>query len=222
MMNLLRTIPVLLVGATLAVLSPQLGTASSIQKIPNLAQASSNLPVVKSAGLSPDMNVPWSKPVRILDPFEGEFVGVFDRNYLGGYLYRNNSKQVITLWTPSSVRLLVTVNSGQARSSFYTAGHLYPRPDYLRFVTTQKVDKLLIKVREQVFQLDGSTGTFVVSQELATALKNAPDENLDIRLVLEGGQTIDSEIGKGTVQAWRSIYQPSVNNPTHMKKTSNN
>ncbi|WP_414568273.1 hypothetical protein [Nostoc sp. CCY 9925] len=64
----------------------------------------------------------------------------------------------------------------------------------------------MIKIREQVFQLDGSTGTFVVNQELATALKNAPDKNLDIRLVLEGGQTVDSEIGKGTVKAWRSIY----------------
>ncbi|MDZ8108935.1 MAG: hypothetical protein RM338_25380 [Nostoc sp. DedQUE12a] len=205
-MNLVRTIPVLILGASLAALSPKLSTASTVQKIPNLAQASINLPLVKSAGLSPDMDVPWSKPVRILDPFEGEFLGVFDRNYLGGYLYRNGSKQVISLWTPSSVRLLVTVNSGQAKSSFYTAGTLYPRPDYLRFVTTQKVDKLLIKVREKVFQLDGSTGTFVVNQELATALKNAPDENLDIRLVLEGGQTVDSEIGKGTVKAWRSIY----------------
>ncbi|WP_445633981.1 hypothetical protein NSTC745_05726 [Nostoc sp. DSM 114161] len=205
-MNLVRTIPALLLGASLVALSPQLCTASTVQKIPNLAQASTNLPLIKSAGLSPDMNVPWSKPVRILDPFEGEFFGVFDRNYLGGYLYRNGSKQVISLWTPSSVRLLVTVNYGQAESSFYTAGYLYPRPDYLRFVTTQKVDKLLVKVREKVFQLDGSTGTFVVNQELATALKNAPDENLDIRLVLEGGQTVDSEIGKGTVKAWRSIY----------------
>ncbi|MDZ8237227.1 MAG: hypothetical protein RMZ69_08670 [Nostoc sp. ChiQUE01a] len=206
MMNLPQTITVLFLGASLAAVSPQLCTASTVQKIPNLAQASSNLPVVKSAGLSPDMDVPWSKPVRILDPFEGELLGVFDRNYLGGYLYRDSSKQVISLWTASSVRLLVTVNSGQARSSFYTAGNLYPRPDYLSFVTTQKVDKLLIKVREQVFQLDGSTGTFVVNQELATALKNAPDKNLDIRLVLEGGQTVDSEIGKGTVKAWRSIY----------------
>ncbi len=30
-----------------------------------------------------------------------------DSNYLGGYLYRDSSKQVISLWTASSVRLLV-------------------------------------------------------------------------------------------------------------------
>ncbi|WP_375512511.1 hypothetical protein [uncultured Nostoc sp.] len=206
MINLPQTIPVLLLGTSLAVLSPQVCAAFTVQEVASLAQASSDLPVVKSAGLSPDMDVPWSKPVRIVDPFEGQFLGVFDRNSLGGYLFREGSKQVISLWTPSSIRLLVTVNSDQARSSFYTAGRVYPRPDYLRFVTTKKVDKLLLKVREKVFQLDGSTGTFAVSQELATALKNAPDENLDIRLVLEGGQTVDSEIGKDTVKAWRNIY----------------
>ncbi|WP_242053674.1 hypothetical protein [Nostoc sp. FACHB-888] len=206
MMNLPQTIPVLLLGTSLAVLSPQVCPALTIQEVASLAQASSDLPVVKSAGLSPDINVPWSKTVRIVDPFEGEFIGVFDRNSLGGYLYREGSKQVLSLWTPSSIRVLVTVNSGEARSSFYTAGRVYPRLDFIRFVTTKKVDKLLLKVREKVFQLDGSTGTFAVSQELATALKNAPDENLNIRLVLEGGQTVDSEIGKGTVKAWRNIY----------------
>ncbi|MHC5738626.1 hypothetical protein [Nostoc sp.] len=206
MIKLPQTISVLFFGASLAVISPQLGAAFTVQEVVNLAQASNDSPVVKSAGLSPDMNVPWSKAVRIVDPFEGEFLGVFDRNSLGGYLYREGSNQVISLWTPSSIRVLVTVNSGQASSSFYTAGHLYPRPDFLRFVTTKKVDKLLLKVREKVFQLDGSTGSFAVSRELATALKNAPDENLDIRLILEGGQTIDSKIGKGTVKAWRNIY----------------
>ncbi|MBE9104625.1 hypothetical protein IQ229_06635 [Nostoc cf. edaphicum LEGE 07299] len=205
-MKLLQTIPVLLFGASLAVIFPQVCAASTVQEIAILAQASRDLPMVKSAGLSPDMDVPWSKAVRIVDPFEGEFLGVFDRNSLGGYLYREGSKQVISLWTPSSIRVLVTVNSGQATSSFYTAGRVYTRPDYFRFVTTKKVDKLLLKVREKVFQLDGSNGTFAVSQELAAALKNAPDENLDIRLVLEGGQTVDSEIGKGTVKAWRTIY----------------
>ena len=206
MMNLPQTIPVLFLGTILAVLSPQVCPAFTVQEVVSLAKASSDLPVVKSAGLSPDMDVPWSKAVRIVDPFEGEFLGVFDRNSLGGYLFREGSTQVISLWTPSSIRVLVTVNSGEASFPFYTAGRVYPRPEFLRFVTTKKVDKLLLKVREKIFPLDGSIGTFAVSQELATALKNAPDENLDIRLILEGGQTVDSEIGKGTVKAWRNIY----------------
>jgi hypothetical protein len=153
MMNLPQTIPVLLLGAILAVLSPKLCAAFTIQEVASLAQASSDLPVVKSAGLSPDMDVPWSKAVRIVDPFEGEFLGVFDRNSLGGYLYREGSTQVLSLWTPSSIRVLVTLNSGQAMSSFYTAGRVYPRPDLIRFVTTKKVDKLLLKGQGKSFSI---------------------------------------------------------------------
>ncbi|MDF5734981.1 MULTISPECIES: hypothetical protein [unclassified Nostoc] len=206
MNNLQKMIPVLVLGASLAIVSSQMCAAITVQQVATQAQSSSDLPVVKSAGLSPDMNVPWSKIVRIIDPFEGEFLGVFDRNSLGGYLYREGSKQVISLWTPQSIRVLATLNTDQAGSFFYVAGRVYPRPDYLKFVTTKKVDKLLLKVREQVFQLDGSNNKFAVSKELATALKNAPDENLDIRLVLEEGQTVDSKIGTQTVKAWRSIY----------------
>ncbi|MHC5599355.1 MAG: hypothetical protein ACYTXC_26025 [Nostoc sp.] len=205
MMKLPQTIPVLIFGASLAVISPQLCAAFTVQEVASITQASSDLPVVKSAGLSPDMDVPWSKPVRIVDPFEGEFLGVFDRNSFGGYLFHQGSKQVISLWTASSIRVLVTGNFDRASSSFYIAGRVYPRPNYVN-VTTKKVERLLLKVREKVFKLDGSNGTFPVSQELATALKNAPDDNLDIRLVLEGGQTVDSKIGKGTVKAWGSIY----------------
>ncbi len=206
MMNLSQKIQVLFLGGGLFVLSPQLCAALSIQETPHFTlAAATHFPVVKSAGLYPDMNVPWSKPVRVTDRFEGNFLAVFDRNYLGGYLYREGSKQVITLWTRSSVRVLVTVNSGRDLS-FYNAGLIYPRPDYLEYTNIKKVVKLLLKVREQVFELEGSNGTFTVSNELATALKNAPDKNLDMRLLLEEGQTVDSEIGSGTVKAWRSIY----------------
>ncbi|MEG3977956.1 hypothetical protein QT970_25555 [Microcoleus sp. herbarium8] len=45
-----------------------------------------------------------------------------------------------------------------------------------------------------------------VSDEVAGVLKNAPEQNVDIRLVLEGGETADSKIGKETVKTWRAIY----------------
>lgn len=200
-----KLIRVTIWGLGLALVTPEISTAITSQEIITIAQATNNLPVVKSAGLSPDMNVPWSKPVKIIDPFEGELLGVFDRNSLGGS-YRDGSKQVISLWTPQSIRVLTTINSYQATSSFYTVGRRYFRPDYVQFSTSKKVDRLLLKVRQQVFQLEGVNNQFSVTGELATALKKAPEENLDIRLILEGGQSIDSEIGKQTVKAWRSIY----------------
>ncbi|WP_448272251.1 hypothetical protein [Nostoc sp. DSM 114160] len=50
MMKLPQTIPVLLFGASLAVISPQHCAAFTVQQIAILAQASSDLPMVKSAG----------------------------------------------------------------------------------------------------------------------------------------------------------------------------
>lgn len=219
-MNLSQTIPVLLLGTGLAILCPYKSVALNIQEVSRLATASTDFPIVKSVGLKPDMHVPWSKPVKVTDPFEGDFLAVFDRNYLGGYLYLEGAKQVISLWTRKNVRVLLTENSGEYGSSYspgflyprshylgYNAGFLEPRPDYLEFVTTRKVVKLLLRIGEQVFQLEGSNGTFVVNERVATALKNAPQKNLDIRLVLEGGETVDSQIGEDTVKAWQTIYQ---------------
>ncbi|ABA24766.1 hypothetical protein Ava_B0052 (plasmid) [Trichormus variabilis ATCC 29413] len=205
MINLQKLIRSVILGVGLAVITPQFSAALAKEKIVTLAQVTNNWPVVKSAGLSPDMDVPWSKPVRITDLFEGELFGFFDRNSIGGSA-REGSKQVISLWTPQSIRVLTTINSYQATSSFYTVGRRYFRPDYVQFSTSKKVDRLLLKVRQQIFQLEGVNNQFAITRELATALKNAPEENLNIRLVLEGGQSIDSEIGTQTVKAWRNIY----------------
>ncbi len=66
--------------------------------------------------------------------------------------------------------------------------------------------ELSIKVGEQVFQLEGQNSIFAVSDDLALALENSPVDNVDIRLVTRSGETVDSEIGKGTVKAWKAIY----------------
>lgn len=57
-----------------------------------------------------------------------------------------------------------------------------------------------------MFRLEGQNSTFAVSDELAAALKNSPAGNVSIRLVAESGEAVDSEIGSGTVKAWKAIY----------------
>jgi hypothetical protein len=69
-----------------------------------------------------------------------------------------------------------------------------------------EVANLSIKIGDRVFRLEGQNSQFQVSNELAAALKNSPTGNVKIRLVTESGATVDSEIGKGTVQAWKAIY----------------
>lgn len=171
-----------------------------------IAKISKELPVVQSAALGTNIDVPWSQPVKIEDPFEGENVGIFDKNYFYQRLLNTNARvEVISLWQPDSIRLLLAYSDRDCRSghSFYP---VLSRRDCLASTATVKVTDLLIKIGERVFSLEGRNSKFQVSNELAATLKNSPVENVSIRLVTESGETVDSEIGKGTVQAWKAIY----------------
>ncbi|MBW4560831.1 MAG: hypothetical protein KME32_06660 [Mojavia pulchra JT2-VF2] len=199
------------VGLSLASLS--LATASIISSKPvvanenqRMATASTELPVVKSAALGTDMNVPWSKPVRIDDPFEGNYLGIFDRNYFWRNVIDNNARvDVISLWSRNSVRLLLAYRDRNCSyGSYYHAFRAIP--ECLVSNNTLKITNLYIKLGDRVFRLEGNNSRFKVSNELATALKNSPAQNVSIRLLSETGESVDSEIGKKTVEAWKAIY----------------
>ncbi len=200
-----------IVGFSLACLS--LTTTSVICYSPvvagennRLAKAGTQLPVVKSAALGTDMDVPWSRPVRIQDPFEGNYVGIFDRNYFWRNFLNTNARiEVISLWSLNSIRVLMAYKD---RNCSYNLHHYssVAASQCLVSNSTLKINNLYIKLGEQVFRLEGSNGTFKVSSELAAALKNSPPKNVSIRLVSESGETVDSQIGKGTVEGWKTIY----------------
>ncbi|MDZ7958419.1 MAG: hypothetical protein RMY34_11175 [Aulosira sp. DedQUE10] len=189
--------------ATTSIISSQSVVA---QSSPRLAKASAKLPVVKSAALGTNMDVPWSKPVNIKDPFEGNYVGIFDRNYFWSNFLNNNARvEVISLWSRNSIRVLLAYSARNCtyRSYYHT---LLAAPECLISNNTLKITNLYIKVGEQVFRLEGSNGTFKVSDELATALKNSPAKNVTIRLLSESGEAVDSQIGKRTVEGWKAIF----------------
>lgn len=195
-----------------------------------IAQAAQEVPVVSSAALGRNMDVPWSRPVRINDTFEGSYLGVFDRNYFYRRFLNNNVRfEVLSLWSPNSVRfLLASRERNCAYSRRFTYNHLFTRRivayrgkkylytgfPYTSFPisrcaiasNTQNAVRLSIKIGEQVYQIDGKNSIFTLNPTVAKALKAAPIENVSIRLVTESGETIDSEIGKGTVESWREIY----------------
>lgn len=171
-----------------------------------IAKVSKELPVVRSAALGTNIDVPWSQPVKIVDPFEGEGIGIFDKNYFYERLLNTNTRvQVVSLWQPDSIRLLLAYRDRDCISghSFYP---ILSGRDCLASNAALNVTNLSIKIGDRVFRLSGQNGRFQVSNELATALKNSPTQNVSIRLVTESGETVDSEIGKGTVQAWKAIY----------------
>jgi hypothetical protein len=199
-----------ILGLSLACLS--LTTTSVILSSPvvageqnQLAKAGTQLPVVKSAALGTNMDVPWSRPVRIQDPFEGNYVGIFDRNYFWRDFLNTNARiEVISLWRPDSIRFLMAYrNRNCSFNHFYRS---VASSDCVVANNTLKVTNLYIRLGEQVFNVEGNNGTFKVSSELAAALRNSPAQNVSIRLVSESGEIVDSEIGKGTVEGWRTIY----------------
>ena len=165
-----------------------------------------DLPIIKSAALGASLNVPWSQPVKVVDPFEGNYLAVFDRNYFyRRFLNQSTRTEVVSLWSRKFIRLLL---ADRDRNCFSGYGF------YLSSLSssceasnnTREVIELSIKVGEQVFQLKGQNSIFAVSNDLALALENSPVDNVNIRLVTRSGETVDSEIGKGTVKAWKAIY----------------
>jgi hypothetical protein len=190
---------VMAIATGLAVITPQLSMAQS-----NIAKTSTELPIVESAGLEPDLNVPWSELVSVNDPFEGNFLAVFDRNDLQDA----RSRKVISLWSRNSIRVLLTAHQQfcSSASSYFPYQWDSWGGNCLERTTANPIRQLYVKVGDRVIRLTGENGNFNVDRQLATALKNAPDRNADIRLILEGGETVDSEIGQETVKVWREIY----------------
>jgi len=168
-------------------------------------RAASEMPVVESAALGVSRRLPWSELVRVEDPFEGNFVGVFDRNYFFQRFQNISARvEVQSLWSRESVRLLLVVRDRDCIGTSLGSGPFYSRCSGID--GARNVAELLLRVEKETFQVAGENGTFPVDDDLAQALQDAPASNIDIRLVTEGGEIVDSEIGQETVKAWRTIY----------------
>jgi hypothetical protein len=169
-----------------------------------IAKASSDIPIVKSAALHPNLSVPWSKPVQVVDPFEGQFLAVFDRDYVGGRY--GGDRKVISAWSRDKVQILLNVRQERCDGFYSWRSHSSFGSSCLGIDIPRTVKTALLKVGGQVLTLTGDNGKFVVDAATAASLKNAPEEDIILRLVVEGGESVDSKIDKRTVKAWRSIY----------------
>lgn len=177
------------------------------------AFASTDLEMVDSAALGTRRDLPWSEPVQIDDPFEGEFIGVFDRHYFFDRFLNTRARiEVQSLWSPDSVRVLL-ITSDRNCQGYSSRYGLLSDLGCSGLRSSRNVTELFVSVNEQVFQISGENNVFQVSDDLAQALRTAPLENISIRLVTENGEVVDSEIGEGTVEAWETIYMDGVSSP---------
>lgn len=113
--------------------------------------------------------------------------------------------EVVSLWSPDKIRFLLAYSD---RDCYYSSSFYHPTlsRDCLASNAALKITDVYLKLGEEVFRLESDNNRFEVDEKLATALKNSPTENVDIRLIVENGETVDSLIGKETVKAWQSIY----------------
>ena len=171
-----------------------------------LTRSTTDYPIVESAGLDTNLDVPWSEPVLVKDPFEGEFVGIFDRHFFHSRVLDTSARlEVVSLWSPDTVRFLLSLRDRDCgfSSSFQ---HQTISRDCLVSNAALKITDVYLKLGEEVFHLEDGNSRFAVDEKLAIALKNSPGGNVNIRLIVENGETIDSEIGEETVKAWQEIY----------------
>lgn len=168
--------------------------------------------------VSPNSNTEWSKVVQ--DPFDGPIV--YDRNYDTG-----GSFAFVSSWSKQGIRATYTDcrtdligyapvwrrpwglslgfgGFGRRFGGRYWGGFSFPaeEPIYRRSCENQSPKAIRFAINSQQYTYENG----VVSPELAAALTNAPLANQTIRLVWDNGATTDIAIGKGTVEAWKTVF----------------
>lgn len=164
-----------------------------------VAQASTaNYPVINSFDwrtLDPN-KIPWSQPVTVNDPFDGNYLAVFDRNYKD--LAIGGRASIVSEWSRQFIKVYGFIGVTNCGAFLICGARLADAPAVY----------LEIKVGRQVFRLEpNGAGTFPVSNQLVAALAQAPASDALIRVTLDGvNQPITSAIGAGTVKAWKVVY----------------
>jgi len=161
--------------------------------------------------ISQNMKVEWSRVMD--DPFDGKVV--YDKNFDPGGTF-----EFISRWSPQGIQATYKeyfseivgyrtvwrsnwVGTGKKRREVRYADQ---EPIYRRYSTNRTPKAIKFAINGQVLTYEQGA----VSPELATALASAPPGNMTIRLMWEDGGSTDMAIGRGTVEAWKTIFRPSI------------
>jgi hypothetical protein len=165
---------------------------------------------VQPASVRASDDVAWSKVVE--NPFDGKIV--YDRNYKDDFVFVSSwSRKGIGI-TYTQVRSVLVgydyrpdFEYGIGFSPRYRRRGLglffsHQAPVYQRYVIDNVPDSISLAINGNVYTYESGP----VAPELAAALASAPIENVKIRLNWKDGTTRDTEIGKETVRAWKTIF----------------
>ena len=126
-------------------------------------------------------DLPWSQPVLVKDPFDGNYVAVFDHDF-------SDNDGFITNW---SYQYLWVHIYHQLGGSYQTIG----------------ISSLTIKIGDQTFELFGQNNQFEIPEALRKAMREAPPNKVSISYLNAEHKKIKHRIGNQTVEAWKSLYQ---------------
>lgn len=161
-------------------------------------------------------DVAWSKVVE--NPFDGRIV--YDRNYKNDFVFVSSwSRQGIGVTYTQVNSVLVGYDSSPGFEYGFGYGLSRHRrrglglglllgqrmPIYQRYVTDNVPDSLSLAINGNVYTYEDGP----VSPELAAALASAPPTNIMVRLKWQDGTIRDTEIGRDTVRAWKTIFGES-------------
>ncbi|PSB52441.1 hypothetical protein [Chamaesiphon polymorphus] len=158
----------------------------------------SKFPLLRTNDWRTETNLPWSQPVVMVDEFEGNYLAVFDKNFQDSF-WTGEKSGIVSNWSRKYLRIY----------SYYS------RPcDGLfcqRVNIINQASHVTIKVRDNVFRLEGKAGNFNLTEALAYALKTSPSGRTRIKVMFEDyGREVINDIGEGTVQAWKTVYFDAV------------
>ncbi|MGD1849409.1 MAG: hypothetical protein ACFCBU_01975 [Cyanophyceae cyanobacterium] len=142
--------------------------------VPAIANVDPTLDPIESLALGTDVNLPWSKPVQINDPFAGNFIGVFDRHFFSTRLLNTTVRvEVQSLWTRDFIRVLSTVRDIDCASA--PIGRVLS-PGCSEFSNPKNITQLQLKIGGEILTLERQGSIFPVRESVAIALQNAPEE----------------------------------------------
>jgi hypothetical protein len=188
-----------------------------------LSCASSTLAV--DAFVPSESKPQWSKVVE--HPTDGPIV--YDRNFRKSnrldFCMRNckDEMEVLSSWSKSGIRFtyiyskpvitgyqtnqytreVFDYTDGYGNNYYRTEVYYQDDPIYSRDGVTGSPKALLFSINGQTFSYTSGP----VPQVLADALAKLPENKFRLQLVWEDGSTTDADIGKGTVRAWKQIFQ---------------
>lgn len=155
-------------------------------------------------------NLPWSTPVLVRDPEEGDYQAVFDRSFPTGYTL-NQIKAVgmgqISNWNR---RWIGVYGYGTDQRCVQIVVVPVCRTTH----PVAPVGEAALRIGNRIHALQGERGRFPVDESLAHALRTAYPQRVLLRFTLRhGGDTITQAIGSGTVKAWQVIYADAIEPP---------